>query len=97
MKKGDEGLFGHDKHNRSKAAPDVALNHRAAGKYLRGDEAHNFRADLTAEAQGNNKEPKKLGPAPAPLPEHMSHGWGDRHQRDGHLRTTNKGHHIGKR
>src|SRR5258708_6056961 len=84
---------------RSPAAPDVAVNHRAPG-YRCHPEDKNFSQNYPpAGMQVPNQTPPKTNAGyHTPLPQEKSHGY--RHQtRDGHLRdsTLGKGHRIGKR
>lgn len=93
---GKPGLGGPDPRGRSPAAPDVVLVHTVAGH----GSGRSFDRDLPAAAQGMDRGPRKLGPAPAPLRAEHSHSYGhDATQRRGHLRTSGHSgaHQIGKR
>lgn len=90
------GMAGPDPLERSVAAADVALSHRAHGKHYDKD----FFKHQPSAAQGESRSPKKAGPYPAVLPADMRHGYGhDATQHSGHLRNSGdpRAHRIGKR
>lgn len=90
------GMGGPDPMERSVAAPDVALVHRAAGAHR----DNGFVKYAPPIASGPDRVPRKEGPAPGVLPAHARHGYGhDATQHSGHLRTSGHpgAHRIGKR
>jgi hypothetical protein len=94
--KGRPGMGGPDPMERSVAAPDVALVHRAAGSHRDGG----FMQHGPKVARGMDRAPRKEGPAPGVLPAHARHGYGhDATQHSGHLRNSGHSgaHRIGKR